>query len=316
MRRISCMFLLAMRMIGAFFSRPGRKKGKGASEEAKSALQGKKILFIGNSYTMNGFAVMHKGHDVLTQRQRSNDHGFFYQLCKSNGIDVSVTNWCFGGHDITHTFGGPCTAGKDCNGEDHAAYLTDRVFDYVAIQCYKEDAYREDLVSYLEPVTTLFRQANPDVKFILLVPHMAYDKGYLWTRDIPAAKAAGFLICNWGQMLHDICQGTAEVPGANEKYQRSSFVVSASKADGYHQNMLAGYLTALITYCAITGDSAEGQSYGFCDDPTVDPHFCLDVHKRMKYVYDPRTNFVEIFRSPRDMKGLQQMTDRYIAMYK
>lgn len=293
-----------------------KKPQKGtASEKAKAALRGKKLLFIGNSYTMNGYAVIQRRSTVLTQQERSNDHGFFYQLCKANGIGVSVTNWCFSGHDVTHTFGGPCPAGKECSGEDHAAYLTDRNFDYVMIQCYKEDAYEKDLSSYLQPVTELFRKENPDVKFVLLVPHMAYDRSYRWIPDVPGMKEQGFIICNWGQLLHDICRGAVEVPGATQSYDLSSFVVSVSKKDGHHENMLAGYLTALMTYCAITGESAVGQRYDFCDDPTVDRRFCLAVHKRMKYTYDPRTNFIEIFRSPGDMKGLQQLTDRYIQKF-
>ena len=303
MRKITCIFILIGSMIKSLF-RKKPKNGK-ASEKAKAALQGKKILFIGNSYTMNGYAVIQRRSTVLTQQERSNDNGFFYQLCKRNGIDVSVTNWCFSGHDVTHTFGGPCPAGKECSGKDHASYLTDRNFDYVVI-----------LSSYLQPVTELFRKENPNVKFVLLVPHMAYDRSYRWIADVPGMKDHGFIICNWGQLVHHICSGETAVPGALQKYDLSSFVVSVSKKDGHHENMLAGYLTALITYCAITGDSAVGQAYDFCDDPRVDRRFCLAVHKRMKYVYDPRTNFMDIFRSPADMKGLQQLTDQYLAKFR
>ena len=144
---------------------------------------------------------------------------------------------------------------------------------------------------------------------------MACEKNYLWTQDLPAMQQAGFTICNWGKMLHDICSGTVTVPHSQQKYDRLSFVVSVSKEDGYHENMLAGYLTALMTYCAITGDSAVGQSYHFCDDPSLDLHFCLDAHKQLKYTYFTNTNFPEIFRSPGDMLGLQELTDRYLAEF-
>ena len=78
----------------------------------KEALQGKKIIFIGNSYTFWGQTVIFKDQDVLTQDKRSYDQGYFYQLCKANGIDVAVTNWTFGGHDITAMFSQPCRWGQ------------------------------------------------------------------------------------------------------------------------------------------------------------------------------------------------------------
>ena len=72
-----------------------------SKEEAvlgKQALSGKKIIFIGNSHTYYGNAVVQKGETVLTQSERSKDRGYFNQICKSNGISVSVTNWTFGNH--------------------------------------------------------------------------------------------------------------------------------------------------------------------------------------------------------------------------
>ena len=79
-----------------------------AWSSGKEALQGKKIIFIGNSYTFWGQTVIFKDQDVLTQDKRSYDHGYFYQLCKANGNDVAVTNWTFGGHNISAMFDGPC----------------------------------------------------------------------------------------------------------------------------------------------------------------------------------------------------------------
>lgn len=285
------------------------------SQAAIEALDGKKILFIGNSYTHRGNAVIHKGYDTLTQEERSNDQGYFYQICKENGINVSVTNWCFGSHSITDTFAEACTCKTPCEGVNHPSYLTDRNFDYVAIQCFTEKQYQSDLAAYLKPVTDLFREANPNVKFLLLVPHMAYDKGYSWVQDVESMADAGFIVCNWGGMLHDIVQKTVEVPGAKQPYGRPTFVVSVSEKDGHHENLLAGYITALMAYCAITGESAVGQSYDFCGDSTINPKFDLDAFKAEYYTFEPYTNFIEVFQSEQDMKGLQQLVDQYIAQY-
>ena len=274
------------------------------------ALQGKKIIFIGNSYTFWGQTVLVKGTGVLSQEERNNDQGYFYQLCKANGIDVTVTNWTFGGHDITEIFDGPCDKGDDkCMGQVHEYFLQDRYYDYVCIQPYKEADYTGDMISHLKYTMDFFRQANPNVCFLLLVPQMAAERGYPWLPDVEELKAENVRICNWGGMLHDISQGNVQVPGATLQYLRSSFVNSL---DDHHENLLAGYLTTLFVYCTITGESAVGQPYDFCDNKELNPLFDLEAFREKNYP-GGGTNFVEIFRSEADMKGLQQLVDEYLA---
>ena len=193
--------------------------------------------------------------------------------------------------------------------------MKDTYFDYVVIQPYVEKNYAGDLEAYLKPVVDIFREANPDVKILLQVPHMACEENRAWVEDIAVASQMGITVCNWGQMLHDIVEGRTQVPGATQPYARPTFVVSASESDGYHQNLLVGYLTALMIYCAITGDSAQGQPYDFCDDATINPQFNFEDYKQRKYVYEPYTNFIEVFRSPADMQGLQQLVDQYLKDY-
>lgn len=277
------------------------------------ALQGKKIIFIGNSYTFWGQTVIFKDQDVLTQDKRSYDQGYFYQLCKANGIDVAVTNWTFGGHNITAMFDGPCDKGDDrCNGEYHEYFLKDAYFDYVCIQPYSEKEYAGDLVKHLEYTMDFFRNVNPNVCFLLLVPQMAPEKGYQWYKDIASLKDENVRICNWGGMLHDISNGDIEVPGATKTYSRSSFVVSK---DDHHENLLAGYITTLMVYCAITGESPVGQPYDFCDNAELNSLFDLEAFKAKNYPDNGQTNFVEIFRSEADMAGLQQLTEQYLKEY-
>lgn len=288
----------------------------GPSQAAIDALDGKKIIFIGNSYTYWGNCVIKTEGSVATQEERSNDKGLFYQLCKENGIDVSVTNWTFGSHNLTDTMGSQCMCeGKACEGTDHTSYLTDPVFDYVALQCFYETEYTGDLLSHLQPAMDFFRAANPNVKFLLLVPHMTYVRDFCWKDDLDALTETEILVCNWGGMLNDIVNKTVTVPGATQEYYKASFVISRNEDDGHHQNMLAGYLTALMAYCAITGESAVGQPYAFCDDYTIHPNFDMDTFQTKNYTYDTFTNFVEIYRSEADMQGLQQLTDEYLAKY-
>ena len=277
------------------------------------ALQGKKIIFIGNSYTFWGQTVLYKDQNVFTQDERSYDHGYFYQLCQANGIEVAVTNWTFGGHDITAMFGGPCDKGDPkCEGEFHEYFIKDAYFDYVCIQPYKEADYSGDLVEHLRYTMDFFRKANPNVKFLLLVPQMALEREYLWYRDIDSLQEEGVIICNWGAMLYDISCGTVQVPGATQTYSRSTFVNSK---DDHHENLLAGYITTLMVYCAITGESAVGQPYDFCDNSELNSLFDLEAFKEKNYPDGGVSNFIEVFRSDADMQGLQTLVDQYLAEF-
>ena len=282
-----------------------------ASQAAIDALQGKSIIFVGNSYTFFGQAVMMKDVNDSTQVLRANDTGYFYQLCKAMGMEVTVTNWTFGGHDLTDSLGNSCTH-PHAPGTDHLGCLRDRKFDYVALQLYKEDEYAGDMNAHLQPFMDLFREENPDVKFLLLVPHMAYDRGYAWIDGLETMDRSDITVCNWGKLLDDIVKRKVEVPGATQSYARPTFVVSIDESDGHHQNLLVGYLTAAMVYCAITGESAEGLPYDFVDDRTIDWRFNLEAYKAEKYVYEPYTNFVEVYRSEADMLGLQQLLDQYL----
>lgn len=287
-----------------------------ASAEAKAALDGKKVIFIGNSYTYWGNAVINKPNSIMEQKPRLNDQGIFYQICKFNGIDVSVTNWAFGAHNLTDIMSHECLCENEpCQFKDHLSYLEDAAYDYVCIQLSKETEYAGDIISHITPTMDIFREANPNVKFLLLVPQGTYRFNFVWKNELQTAADAGITVVNWGAMVDDIFNKRIEVPGATQQYFENSFVVSRAETDGHHQNMLAGYLTSLMTYCAITGDSAVGQPYAFVDDSTIHPNFDLEAYKAKQYTYDTYTNFIDIFRSTADMNGLQQLTDQYLVKY-
>ena len=205
------------------------------------ALDGKKVLFIGNSYTYWGSVVINVTCTNSSQQDRSHDKGLFYQLCKEKGINADVTNWVFAGHDLTDMTGEECLcADADCCGTNHISYLQDRFFDYVCIQPFFESEYTGDIVSHLTPTMELFKAANPDVKFLLLVPHATFFRNFKWKGELQAAADAGITVVNWGGMLDDIANKVVEVPGATQQYFFNSFVISKSEKDGHHQNLLAG----------------------------------------------------------------------------
>ena len=289
-------------------------------------LDGKKIIFIGNSYTYYGQTVREKSQSYLTQSSRSNDHGYFYHLCQANGEEVEVTNWTFGGHGLGNLFGGNCTANRGCDGEDHKAYLTDRYFDFVVIQpgsgAISSDAFLENM----ETVMNFFREANPNVKFAVLVPYSAYGtigstitlaKGFL--NGLKTVAEQGVIVVDWGGVVMNILNGDTTVPGSSLTYEKNTFVIRKSAKDGYHPNQLSGYITTLMTYCAITGKAAVGQTYDFCNDVMLRPssnskYFNFDKFIETYYTYNgATTNYPEVFASKTDMLGLQKLIDEHLA---
>ncbi len=276
-------------------------------------LNNKKILFIGNSFTYYGKCVLEKTTAILTQKERSNDKGYFYQLCKEKGADVEVTNWTFGNHGLVSLFGGSCSANRGCDGTDHASYLTDRYFDYVVIQ----PGIRQDgeFINRMRKVMKLFKDANPNVKFILMLYSKLYNKNNI--QIIESAKVLeaedGVLIADCGRMITDIIDGRVDVPGAEEIYNKNSFIVQKSIVDGYHPNMLVGYLTSIWIYCIITGESAAGQPYSFATDTSVNRAFDTEKFIEKYYTYgESVTNFDRILKSGGEILALQRLTDRYI----
>lgn len=280
-------------------------------------LHEKKVIFIGNSYTHYGNCVITKDVSQNLQEQRQEDIGYFYQICRSQGAKVHVTNWTFGTHSLEDLFGGNCAAGKGCDGADHKSDLKDPVYDYVFLQEHTgSDIGPANLLVNVDNAASFFRAANPDVKIILLVQHRIYDEKYQTNRNwLPYLKEIaqkGITIVEWGALVEDVIQGKAVVEGSKVSYVRDTFIVNQSEIDGYHQNMLAGYITAQMAYCAVTGEKAEGKPYGFCTNADLHYKFGVDFYESKHYTLGP-TNMGSVFASREDMLGLQKLMDKYLT---
>lgn len=279
-------------------------------------LDGKKVIFIGNSHTYRGMTVIEKELDILDQASRSNDTGYFYQMCKANGWDVEVTNWTFSGHALYHTFGGEqCTYNSSCKGKIHEDYLTDRYFDYVFINSGTGTKSEEQFMDNFTYIMDFFKSVNPDVKFVCLGTASSYgcnqnDIAYPGvTSSYKTLEEKGVIIADWGAIIAGVINGKYTVPGAKHEYTKSSFIVS----DQYHANALTGYLTTLTAYCAVTGESAVGKAYAFYNDTTLNSKFDIPAYINKYYTNGTSdTNFHEIFQSESDMRGLQQLVDKVL----
>ena len=289
-------------------------------------LNGKKIIFIGNSYTYYGQTVLEKKQTFLLQASRINDTGYFYQLCKNNGADVQVTNWTFGGHSLEHLFSGSCSADRGCDGVDHASYLTDRNYDYVVIQAGNGSYYDEVGVQHIEMVMDFFKAANPNTKFVLLIPYSFYGEigspGHIYLmknvlNSLKTFESQGAIIVEWGGLVMDILNKKVQVSNTAIEYNKNTFVIEKSETDGYHPNLLSGYITTLMTYCAITGESAQGKTYKFCNDASLrlswNPIFFNFAKFNAKYYTEGTTNYTNVFASQTDMSSIQGLIDAHLA---
>lgn len=286
-----------------------------------TSLDGKKIIFIGNSYTYYGQTVLYKELKYLRQDQRVNDKGYFYQLCLANGENVNVTNWTFGGHFLGDLFSGNCAANRGCDGTDHKSYITDREYDYVVIQPTYWELKGESSTEYIDMIMEFFRVGNQNTKFIIFVPYSLYgsishDPGKIDTETLNGLKDyadKGVTIVDWGGLVMDIVDGKVTVSGSNLDYNQNTFVISKSKNDGYHPNMLSGYIMSLMTYCAITGSSPSNQTYDFCNNSSLnttskDYLYSFDNFIEKYYTYKgATTNFPEVFASDTDMVSIQAL---------
>ena len=214
-------------------------------------------------------------------------------------------------YDLRET---PCTIEK-CNGRIHLNDLVDTTYDYVLISPSSGEASATSFVDDLNYLINYFRASNPAVKFVILgnlLTHGYSSNGYVQTEVLATFKdleKQGIIIADWGSMVYDVMLGNVTVPGISHELTVNSFIVK----DKYHPNPLSGYITALFTYCAITGESPIGQPYEFCYDPTVHEEFDMEAYLADYYSASWTTNFLEIMNTPEDMAALQEMADTYLT---
>ena len=306
-------FVCGLCIFAGCASAPAETTAPTESAPPAHMLDGKKFIIIGNSHTYVGKTVIDVVKTVRDQESRQNNKGLFYYICQAAGAEVSVTNWCFSGHGLRHLFAAPCTISY-CDGERHEDYLIDRSFDYVVITPGVGTEAEEKIAQDMDYIVKLFRDANPDVKFVLLGNASVYGQnktdttypgitGYYKTLE-----DQGFIIADWGGLVNDIINGTCTVPGSTETYNKNSFIIN----DGYHPNTLSGFITSTMLYCAITGEPAVEQTRTLFTENKL-WKMILEQTLPSQYTYpDSETNHQKILASETELKGIQELIDRYL----
>lgn len=268
------------------------------------SLDGKKVMFIGNSF-------VYYGNCVINGNQGGTDNGYFYQIAKANGENVTVYDYVYGGKNLDYIY-------TNSLPKTNTTLLNS--IDYVFISEAGEN--NGELFADVQKIMKLFPSTT---QFVYLCHAYTYQANHTKiTAAFDDLQKAGVTVVNWGKLVYDVWKGTTKVPGATQSYNKESFIKnnkgttngtgsvgSGSKGDSHHQNPLSGYITAQMAYCAVTGKSAVGQDYSFCDNSSIHKYFDIDKFKAAHYNGSYTTNFDAIFRSESDMAGLQQLMDQY-----
>ena len=277
-------------------------------EEGIKALDGKRVLFAGNANLYHSRVVINK--KTIDQKSRTDEQGSFYQLCKSNGLLVEVTNWCFAGHKISDIFSkNPCEVAGTCKGEIHNNYLTDKNYDYVVLS----PAEGENIEENIDGIMNFFKEANPETKFILLgsaMQHGFNKEGKIYDEVISTygrIEEKGVKIADWGRVASDSVKYGVE--GISEYFDRYSYIVK----DAVNPNLLAGFTAHTMAYCAMTGEKAQNQPHDFYFDLELVPD--IDIPGYVDYYYyngERDSNYPKIFNSEEYMKALKKFIDQHM----
>jgi hypothetical protein len=255
-------------------------------------LNKKKVMFIGNSFIYYGYCV-------IEGDQGTPDLGYFHHLARVNGDDVTVYDYVWGGRNLNQLY------------EKYLPLDNKELFESIDCVFMSEAGENNrDLVGSVKRIMALFPEKT---KFVYLCHTYTYQCHHARIMmGMSKLRKMGVTIVNWGGLAYDIWKGRVSVPGGKLSYNKDSFVVN--KHDWHHQNMLSGYICSLMAYCAVTGKSAVGQPYGFCNDTSLDARF--DAKRYMdSYYVEGTSNLDAVFASEEDMRGLQILVDEYIKKY-
>lgn len=283
----------------------------------------KKAIFIGNSFVFWGNCVnfikyTDQSDDALDLQTRlaGEDNGYFKQICKANGIDMTVYNFTYGGKNLDWVYTNKLSTLD-------ASFFEDIDYVFISEAGQNETTFK----ATFNKIAKLFPNAEKTA-------YLAHEYTFRTNAThiinaLPELANDGIAIVPWGKLVYDVHTGATTVPGATLSYNKNSFIKNSTGAlpensavvslsgngDNYHQNPLSGYITAQMCFSAISGVSAQGQKYDFCGDKTLGPQYDFENFLSCHYNNGETSNFIEIFNSAPDMLGLQKLIDAYMQQY-
>lgn len=278
-------------------------------------LDGSQVMFIGNSFIYYGNCVNYALDDA---DRHVLDEGYFYQICKANGEDVEVYNYTWMAKDLDWIYDNKLS-------KESPEFFEQ--FDFVFIS--EAGSNNSEIVTILNKITALFPDTT-NFAYMIHSHHHSSNHNHIFNAVQNDLPGMGFQVVDWGGLVYDVWTGVVDVPGAELDYNKLTFIkdntsvstnpddanVGAGRpSDSFHENPLAGYITAQMAYCVATNKSAVGQDYSFCNDPSIHKFFDFEEFISSHYDAESPTNFPEVFESEADMNGIQQLIDLYVSKY-
>ncbi len=269
----------------------------------QSSLDGKKVMFAGNSLTYYGEVVINRDGSPTKNK------GVFEKVAEFFGDKVNVTNFTYGSAGFTDGRDKASTDGIPASYKDYGLYqlMIELHPNYYNNKDGKEmdPFYDQDVVifqqrgasisSSYDQVRQLASLFPDDTRFAVIITH--YD-----TKNTSTGSALkktlndGWTVIPAGDLVTDLWNG--RVKDTEFKYTKTDFVITK---DDVHPNYLTGYIKALMTYCALTGRSAAGADYSFVNRSTD------------YYANANETQFDDVLASPSEMLRIQELIDSYIV---
>jgi hypothetical protein len=271
----------------------------------KVSLDGKKVVFIGNSF-------IYYGGVVETGSQKKTDKGFFYEICKANGENCTVYDCTYGSHHLYDFTSSGCKSGSCHDGADLLKGVPLSSIDYVFIS-----EAGENNSNFVKDVKNIMKRFPSTTKFVYLSHSYTHIQNHTKIIDnLDNIQDLGVDIVVWGKLVDDVIDGRVKVPGATVTYKKTTFI--KNKGDSHHPNPLSGYITAQMAYCAVTGKSAVGQMpdvYAIGDTIKYKSQLGYAAFISTHYSSSSSTNFKTVMKSKKDMQGLQELMDKYLAKW-
>lgn len=269
----------------------------------ESSLDGKKIMFAGNSLTYYGEIVINDNGSP------TNKKGIFEKIAEFFGDKVTVTNFTYGSAGFTDGRDKASTDGIPSSYKDYGLYqlMLELHPNHYGNKDGKEmdSFYDQDIVvfqqrgasisSSYDQVMQLAALFPEDTQFAVIITH--YDtKNTSTSSALKKTLADGWKVIPAGDLVTDLWNG--KIADMEFKYTKTDFVITK---DNVHPNYLTGYIKALMTYCALTGRSAAGADYSFVNRSTA------------YYANAQETQFEDVLASSSEMLRIQELIDDYIV---
>ena len=274
---------------------------------AVTPLGGKRVMFAGNSMIYYGNVVINSNGSPTNQK------GIFEKIAESFGDSVKVTNFTYGSAGFADGRNKASTDGLPSGMSNYGLYQLmttlhpnyynnpngkemDPFYDQDFVIFQQRGAHVSDTYAQLGKLAVLF---PPKTKFAVMITHYDIPEKANNVSALKKTQKDGWIILPWGELVSDLWNG--KVDGMGYKYTRADFV---NTKDNQHPNFLTGYIEALMTYCALTGNTADGADYSF-------------VSRSLTYYPGGAgtTKFVTVLNDSAEMSKIQNLIDKSLAEY-